>query len=213
MTSLNKNKLYYENKTWTLKRANKEMEEGMDIINSTSSKLISFFGSARISNKNRWYIHCYNLSKDICNKGYGVVTGGGPGIMHAANRGATESGAPSFGLKSELLTKEKIKEKIYTKTAEFHFFFVRRFLLAIKSEALIFYPGGFGTANELFEYLMLMQTDIVDKVPIICIGKEYWDPLIKWIKSYQLNEDFIDKRDLDLIKVVDTIQEVENIIL
>ena len=130
--------------------------------------------------------------------------------MHAANSGAKNSGTDSIGLMAKLLTDELIKEKIFTHKLEFHFLFVRRFIMSIKSEALIFYPGGYGTLNELFEYAVLMQNGIVDKVPIICVNKKYWNGLFDWLKDNPLKNEFLihHKKDLDLLYIVDNYEEI-----
>ena len=134
--------------------------------------------------------------------------------MHAANSGATEANVASIGLKAELLKGEKITDPIYTEELSFHFLFVRRFIMSIKSEALIFYPGGYGTLNELFEYAVLMQTGIVDGVPIICVNRKYWQGLFDWLKNNPLKENFFiqDLEDLKLLNFVDTDEEIFEIL-
>lgn len=125
----------------------------------------------------KWLAHELGLA------GYAIASGGGPGIMHAVNAGATEAKAPSIGLKAELLKGERVTDSIFTHEYSFHFLFVRRFIMSIKSEALVFYPGGYGTLNELFEYAVLMQTEIVDTVPIICVNTTYWQGLFHWLEE------------------------------
>ncbi|MBI3033510.1 LOG family protein [Candidatus Woesearchaeota archaeon] len=132
--------------------------------------------------------------------------------MHAANTGATEAKTISIGLKASLLTKEKITDKIFTHEMDFHFFFARRFTMLLRSEALIFYPGGYGTLNELLENAMLMQNNIVDNVPLICVGKKYWQGLFDWLKQNTLEYDFINDADLKLLYIVDSVEEVLAII-
>ena len=134
--------------------------------------------------------------------------------MHAANSGAREANTPSIGLKAELLTKEKINDNIYTHELSFHFIFVRRFIMSIKSDALIFYPGGYGTLNELFEYLTLMQTGIVDIVPIICVNRKYWKGLFDWLKRNPTREGFLihSNEDLKLLHFVDESDEILDIL-
>ena len=134
--------------------------------------------------------------------------------MHAANSGATNSKAHSIGMRAELLKGEKVTDPIFTETLSFKFLFARRFIMSIKSEALIFYPGGYGTLNELFEYAVLMQTGIVDTVPIICVNKTYWDGLFEWLKNNPLKKDFFihDLNDLNLIHFVDDHKEIIKIL-
>ena len=118
----------------------------------------TFFGSHKVSRNHRYYLHARDLAATLGCAGWTILSGGGPGIMHAANSGASSVRAPSIGLKSSLLDGEQILDPIFSAEHCFHFLFVRRFVLAIRSNALIFYPGGFGTLNELFEYAVLLQT-------------------------------------------------------
>ena len=185
----------------------------MQLLNSIQNPIVSFFGSHRVKPGTKYYEHCKKLSNELGKNGYAIISGGGPGIMHAANSGAKNSGTDSIGLMAKLLTDELIKEKIFTHKLEFHFLFVRRFIMSIKSEALVFYPGGYGTLNELFEYAVLMQTGIVDKVPIICVNKKYWKGLFNWLEKNPEKENmFIHNNDIRLLYLVDEIDEVINII-
>lgn len=213
MSNLHKNKEYYDKSEWTVEKATKEINEGLQLLNFIHKPIIAFFGSHLVSPGNAHYEHCKQLATALGKKGYAVLTGGGPGIMHAANSGATEAGVPSIGLKASLLTKESVTDPIFSHELDFHFIFVRRFIMSIKSEALIFYPGGYGTLNELFEYAVLMQTGITDKVPLICVNKKYWQGLFNWLKNNPLKEDFfIRKSDINLIQFVDDSQEILTLI-
>jgi len=214
MSNLHKNKQYYSQTEWTVGKVKEEIDGGLNLLNKIDNKIITFFGSHRVSEKSNYYKDCMNLAFELGKRGYAIMSGGGPGIMHASNSGATKAKVPSIGLRAELLTKEIIKDPIFTHKMTFHFLFIRRFIMSIKSEALIFYPGGYGTLNELFEYAVLMQTGIVDKVPIICINKEYWQGLLKWLKENPLKEDFFisDLDDLNLLYFVDSIDEVLDIL-
>lgn len=213
MPKFHKNIEYYTKTEWTKDTVQEEIDKGLELLNKIDHPIISFFGSHKLKNTNRYYKHCKKLAFELGKNGYAIISGGGPGIMYASNSGATEAGAPSIGLKASLLTKEIITDKIFTHELSFHFLFVRRFIMSIKSDALIFYPGGYGTLNELFEYLVLMQTDIVDKVPIICVNKKYWQGLFKWLKENPDKENmFIHDDDLKLIHIVDDIEDIMNII-
>ncbi|HIH25782.1 TIGR00730 family Rossman fold protein [Candidatus Woesearchaeota archaeon] len=210
---LNKNKEYYQKTEWTLDTVQDEINNGLQLLNSIQNPIVSFFGSHRVKPGTKYYEHCKKLSNELGKNGYAIISGGGPGIMHAANSGAKNSGTDSIGLMAKLLTDELIKEKIFTHKLEFHFLFVRRFIMSIKSEALVFYPGGYGTLNELFEYAVLMQTGIVDKVPIICVNKKYWKGLFNWLEKNPEKENmFIHNNDIRLLYLVDEIDEVINII-
>ncbi|MFA6213829.1 MAG: TIGR00730 family Rossman fold protein [Candidatus Micrarchaeia archaeon] len=214
MSRLHKNKQYFERTGWTVDKVKDEISQGLSLIGKTDRKLVAFFGSHRVRKGSQYYDHCKDVAFRLGKSGHAILSGGGPGIMYAANSGATEAGAPSFGLKAELLEGEKVTDKIFSHEATFHFLFVRRFIMSIKSEALIFYPGGFGTLNELFEYAVLMQTGIVDTVPIICVNRAYWQGLFKWLEENPLRKDFLPqgKSDLSLLHFVDTYGEIEKII-
>lgn len=214
MTRLHKNKQYYKNTGWTTDKVHKEIDNGLALLNKINKKIVTFFGSHRVKKDNEYYHHCKKLAFELGKKNYAVLTGGGPGIMHAANSGAKEANTQSIGLKAELLKGEKVNDPIFTHQLPFHFLFVRRFIMSIKSEALIFYPGGYGTLNELFEYAVLMQIGIVDKVPIICVNRKYWQGLFDWLKNNPLKKGFFiyNIKDINLLHFVDTIDEVIKII-
>ncbi len=209
MSKLHKNKQYLQ-KDWTINQVQKEINDGLALLNKVDKKIITFFGSHMVSKESEYYKHCKEVAFELGKKGYAIVSGGGPGIMHAANSGAAEAGAPSFGLKAALLKGEKVSDSIFTESLSFDFLFIRRFVMSIKSEALIFYPGGYGTLNELFEYAVLMQTGIVDKVPIICVNKKYWKGLFDWLKNNPLKQEFFinNVKDLDLLYFVDDVDDI-----
>ncbi|MBN2042518.1 MAG: TIGR00730 family Rossman fold protein [Candidatus Aenigmarchaeota archaeon] len=214
MTRMHKNAEYYSNTEWTVSKVREEINDGLSLLNRIDRKIITVFGSHRVKPDNKYYDHCKKTAFELGKRGYAIMSGGGPGIMHAANSGAKEAGAPSIGLRAELLKGEKINDPIFTEEMSFHFMFVRRFIMSIKSEALIFYPGGFGALNELFEYLVLMQTGIVDTVPIICVNRNYWNGLFEWLKNNPLKEDFLinDDKDMGLIHFADSPEEIIDII-
>lgn len=210
MVEFHKNKEYYANTEWTVKKVRDEINDGLSLLNKYDNKMVTFFGSHRVKPNSKYYEDCKKISYQLGKKNYAILSGGGPGIMHAANSGATEAKVPSLGLKAKLLEGERVFDPIFTDTLEFHFLFVRRFIMSIKSEALIFFPGGYGTLNELFEYAVLMQTGIVDTVPIICVNKNYWQGLFNWLQNNPLKEDFFihNLKDLNLIHFVDEIEEI-----
>ncbi|MCX6771724.1 MAG: TIGR00730 family Rossman fold protein [Candidatus Micrarchaeota archaeon] len=214
MSRLHKNRQYFERAGWTVDRVKDEINGGLALLAKTDRRIISFFGSHRVQPGSEYYRHCEETAFRLGKSGYAILSGGGPGIMHAANSGATRAGAPSFGLKAGLLHGEKVADRIFTHEMEFHFLFVRRFIMSIKSEALVFYPGGYGTLNELFEYAVLMQTGIVDTVPIICVNKAYWQGLFAWLEANPLRKDFLlhGKSDISLLHFVDTHEEIEKIL-
>ncbi|MBI4121797.1 MAG: TIGR00730 family Rossman fold protein [Parcubacteria group bacterium] len=201
MSRLHKNKEYYANVERTVDKVREEINNGLALLNKIDKPIVTFFGSHRVAPDSKYYQHAKQTACELGKNGYAILSGGGPGIMHASNAGATDAQAPSLGLKAELLTKERITDPIFTHELSFHFIFARRFIMSIKSEALIFYPGGYGTLNELFEYAVLMQIGIVDTVPIICVNKPFWSGLFDWLKENPLKEDFFinDIRDLKLL--------------
>lgn len=214
MVKLHKNREYYGNTEWTVDKVREEINDGLALLNRIDKKIVTFFGGHKVGQESKYYSHCKKLAYKLGKKGYAIMSGGGPGAMHAANRGAKEANAPSIGLRATLMKGEKITEDIFTEELSFHFLFVRRFIMSIKSEALIFYPGGYGTLNELFEYAVLMQTGIVDTVPIICVNKKYWEGLFKWLKDNPLKNNFLidGKKDIGLLHFVDDVEEIIKII-
>lgn len=211
MTKLHINRQYL-NTDWTVETVKNEINQGLKILNKLDNKIVTFFGSHKITYSDVDYKECEQFAYELGKRGYAILSGGGPGIMHAANSGATRAKAPSIGLTAELLTKEVVKDKIHSEKSSFKFLFVRRFIMSIKSEALIFYPGGFGTLNELFEYATLMQTGIVDTVPIICVNKKYWQGLFDWLKNGPLKNEFLKSADFKLIYLVDSNKEILEIL-
>lgn len=209
-----KNNLRLLKKDPMQKRITKEMSKGFDTLNKIDNKLISVFGSHVTKGNEPDYIHCKKLCYKLGKEGYGTVTGGGPGIMQAANVGAKMAKAPSLGFKAGKIKNERVKNNVHSHVVSFDFMFARRFFLAIKSEALIFYPGGYGTLNELFEYVTLVETGLVDPVPLICVDKKYWEGLFKWLyKSPYKNGMFgHDLWDLSLLKLVDKIDDIVDIV-
>ena len=213
MTRLHLNKQYL-NTDWTVETVKEEINRGLNLLHKIDKKIITFFGSNRVQKSAKHYQDCEKVAFELGKRGYAILSGGGPGIMHAANSGATRAKAPSVGLTAELLTGEVVNDKIHSEKSSFKFLFVRRFIMSIKSEALIFYPGGYGTLNELFEYAVLMQNGIVDKVPIICVNKKYWEGLFHWLKDNPLKNEFLihHKEDLNLLHIVDNFDEILKII-
>jgi hypothetical protein len=213
MSRLHINKQYL-NPNLTAKKSHEELNRGLKLLNKIDAKIITFFGSHLVTQKNKYYQDCKELSYKLGKIGYAILSGGGTGIMHAANSGAMKAKTHSIGMSAKLLKGEKVENSIFTETLSFRFLFVRRFLMSIKSEALIFYPGGYGTLNELFEYVVLMQTGIVDTVPIICVNKKYWQGLFDWLKNSPLKKELFihDIKDLNLIHFIDNHQEIIKII-
>lgn len=176
-------------------------------------KTVTFFGSARLNEGTKYYEVARELGKKLAKSGYGVITGGGPGIMEAGNRGATEGGGDSIGVNIQLPFEQRINEYV-TKGHGFYYFFTRKVMLSFASQAYVYFPGGFGTLDELFEILTLVQTKkIYDKIPIILVGKDFWEDIHKWMSEKLLvQHKTIDADDLKLFTIVDSADEALAII-
>ncbi|MCH8748122.1 TIGR00730 family Rossman fold protein [Patescibacteria group bacterium] len=202
---------FKENPTWRIFRIMAEFTEGFEFL-APLRKEVTIFGSARLNNKDRWYHQAEKLGRLLGENGYTVITGGGPGIMEAGNKGATESGGESIGLDIELPMEQR-RNKWVKKGIGFHYFFTRKMMLSASAQAYIFFPGGFGTLDEFFELVTLIQTNKMEKVAMVCVGKDYWEPLMSWIRI-QLAEKYktISLEDMDIFRLVDTADEAFEII-
>jgi len=184
----------------------KDIFSGLSTIRKCAQG-VSVFGSARTLETEKYYIKARELGRLLAENGHPVITGGGPGIMEAANRGAFEYGGRSVGLNIILPHEQKINPYL-TDTMEFHYFFARKVMLVMSSKAYAFFPGGFGTLDELSEVLMLMQGKKMPKMPFFFIGKAYWKPLIKFFSNTMIKEGMIKKEDLKIFKVTDDVRDV-----
>lgn len=174
---------------------------------------VTIFGSARTREDHKYYELAEEIAYKITLEGYGVITGGGPGIMEAGNKGARRGGGKSVGLNIELPFEQHSNQFIdQDKLITFDYFFVRKVMFMKYAQGFVVLPGGFGTLDELFEALTLIQTRKVGKFPIILVGKDYWGGLFEWIKNTMLKEKNISATDLDLFKMVDTADEAISII-
>jgi uncharacterized protein (TIGR00730 family) len=171
---------------------------------------VSIFGSARTKPHDKYYLLAEKIAKRIVEAGYGVITGGGPGIMEAGNKGAHLGGGTSVGLNIELPFEQHDNPYIDSdKNLDFDYFFVRKVMFVKYSQGFVVMPGGFGTLDELFEAITLIQTHKIEKFPIILVGTDFWKGLFEWVKTTLLAEfGNISEKDLDLINIVDTEDEV-----
>ena len=191
---------------WQVLRIQGEFIKGFDQL-SQLGPCISIFGSARTQSDNKYYKVARDIAKLCTDNGYGVITGGGPGIMEAANLGAYKTDQPSVGLQIELPFEASANDYI-DELVDCRYFFTRKVFFLKYSQAFVACPGGFGTFDELFETLTLIQTGHMRRVPIVLVGKDYWDGLVDWIKDVVLKkESNISEKDMDLFKVVDTAEE------
>lgn len=196
------------NDSWALFKIMSEFVEGYEKM-SAIGPCISVFGSARTPEDHPTYQLTVDISEAIARSGYGIISGGGPGIMEAANRGAQKAGGISVGLNIKLPFEQFSNPYIdQDKLIDFQYFFVRKVMFVKYAQGFIVMPGGVGTLDELFEAYTLIQTDKVSKFPIILVGRDYWGGLIDWIKETVLKEKNISPEDLDLFELVDTKDEV-----
>lgn len=200
------------NDSWAIFKIMGEFVKGYEKLNKIGP-CVSVFGSARLQPENKYYQLAEEISKQITDNGYGVITGGGPGIMEAANKGAQENNGTSVGINISLPFEQESNIYIdHDKNINFDYFFVRKVMLVKYSQGFVVMPGGFGTLDELFEAITLIQTLKIDKFPIILVGKEYWGGLLNWIKNTLIEEKMISPEDIDLFNVVDTSEEVIKIL-
>jgi len=196
------------NDSWSIFKIMSEFVEGFDRM-SKIGPCVSIFGSARTSEDNPHYKLSVDLAEELSKRGYGIISGGGHGIMEAANRGAQKGVGPSVGLNIDLPFEQNHNPYIDSAhNLEFDYFFVRKVIFVKYSQAFVALPGGFGTLDELFEALTLIQTKKIAKRPVVLVGKEYWSGMTDWIKKTMLDaEQNISPADLDLFRLVDTPEE------
>ena len=193
-----------------LVRITREFDRGFRIL-SKFDNAVSFFGSARLKPADEAYKLAEKTAFLLANAGYEIISGGGPGIMEAANRGASRAGGDSIGLNIYIPTEQKANPYVNT-LLEFHYFFVRKVMFVRYARAFVIFPGGYGTLDELFESINLIQTGRIPQFPVILVGSRYWRGLLHWIMSVVLRRDCIGEHDLSLFSLVDTPQDVVNII-
>lgn len=196
--------------TWRIFRIMAEFVEGFEVL-SDKPRMITMFGSARTKENNKYYKMAYKTAKEAVKNDFGIVSGGGPGIMEAANKGAYENNGESVGL-NILLPFEQSANKYVKTLINFHHFFSRKVMFLKYSCAVIVYPGGFGTLDELFETLTLIQTQKMKHLPLILMGTDYWEGLVNWLQNNMLKQKNIDKDDLNLIQMTNSPKEAIKIV-
>jgi hypothetical protein len=199
---------------WRVLRIMSEFVEGWTAL-ADMRKSVTIFGSARFDENDPWYKEARKLGGILTDNGYSVITGGGPGIMEAANRGAAEGGGDgdSFGFNIKLPFEQRMNPYV-EKGVGFHYFFVRKVMLAYSAQAYVYFPGGFGTLDELTELVTLVQTRKINvRIPMILVGKEFWSPFLAWIeKTVYAKYGAVDKEDMKIYHLVDTAEEAFAII-
>ena len=196
------------NDSWALFKIMSEFVDGYEKM-SMIGPCVSFIGSARTPSDDTQYQLTVEIAEEVVKSGLGVITGGGPGIMEAANLGAKKAGGTSVGLNINLPMEQKYNDYIDDdKLMNFEYFFIRKVMFIKYSQGFVVMPGGLGTLDELFEALTLIQTEKIKKFPILLVGNEYWSGLLEWIKSILLKEHKIDAYDFNLINVVESKEEV-----
>ncbi|TAE37573.1 MAG: TIGR00730 family Rossman fold protein [Sphingobacteriales bacterium] len=194
--------------SWQIFKIMAEFVDGFEKL-AKIGPCVSIFGSARTKEDNKYYQIAVQIGRLLTERGYGVITGGGPGIMEAGNKGAFEAGGKSVGLNIELPFEQFHNKYIeQNKLLEFDYFFIRKVMFMKYSQGYIVLPGGFGTLDELFEAMTLIQTGKIARFPIVLVGTEYWGGLINWITETMLGkEKNINAEDLNLFRLVDTAEE------
>ena len=200
--------------SWATFKIMAEFVEGFEKM-SRIGPCVSIFGSARTKAENPYYLLAEEIAQKLVNAGFGVITGGGPGIMEAGNKGAYEAGGKSVGLGIELPFEQFVNKYVdRDKMINFDYFFVRKVMFMKYAQGFVAMPGGFGTLDELFEALTLIQTHKVARFPVVLVGSEYWTGLVDWIKQVMLaKEKNINAEDLFLFKIVDSADDAVNYIL
>ena len=198
--------------TWQIFKIMAEFVEGFEKL-SKIGPCVSIFGSARVKPEHPYYQLTVSIAEALAEHGYGVITGGGPGIMEAGNKGAKQKGGNSVGLNIELPFEQEFNPYIDRQhLIEFDYFFVRKVMFVKYAQAFVVMPGGLGTLDELFEALTLIQTLKIKRFPIIMVGKAFWNPLMEWLKTTVLENKFISPEDLDLITMAEEPAEVVEIL-
>jgi uncharacterized protein (TIGR00730 family) len=196
--------------TWRVFRIISELVEGFENLNELGPA-VSIFGSSRMKKGDRYYDDALSLAKLLADDGFAIITGGGPGVMEGANRGAKEGEAHSVGLNIEIPA-EQVPNKYQDITLSFRYFFVRKLMFIKYAIAYIIFPGGFGTMDEMFEALTLVQTKRIQAFPVILYGTDYWQGLLDWMKSTLVTRGTISPEDLALFSIVDTPEQVRFLI-
>lgn len=201
------------NDSWAIFKIMSEFVEAFEKL-SKIGPCVSIFGSARTQADNKYFIMAEEIAYQLTQNGYGIITGGGPGIMEAANKGANRGNGKSVGLNITLPFEEYSNQYIdRDKKIDFDYFFVRKVMFVKYAQGFIVLPGGMGTLDELFEAITLIQTEKIGKFPIVLVGSEFWGGLIDWIKNTLIEDQKVSPKDLNIFQIVDSADEAVKIIV
>jgi len=192
--------------TWRIFRIMSEFVDGFETL-SRVGRAVTIFGSARMKRNNKYYGLATQMAKALAKAGYAVITGAGPGIMEAANKGAVQAKGQSIGLNIEVPLVQKPNSYVRT-LLDFRYFFCRKVMFVKYSKAFVIMPGGFGTLDEFFESATLIQTQRIQPFPVILVGTDYWQGLLEWLKKKSIQEGCIVRKDLKIFSLADTPEEV-----
>ncbi len=192
--------------TWRVFRIMAEFVEGFEML-SKIGPAVTIFGSSKTKREEKYYRLAEQTASLLVKAGYGVITGGGPGIMEAANKGAKEAGGISVGLNIIIPSQQK-GNRFITTLLDFRYFFCRKVMFVKYAKAFVIIPGGFGTMDELLEAVTLIQTERIETFPVIMVGREYWDGFLNWLQEVCLDRGYISPKDMKIFTVVDTPEEV-----
>lgn len=192
--------------SWRVFKIMSEFVDGFEVL-SKVEKAVSIFGSSRVKPDNKYYKLAEETAYLLAKEGYAIITGSGPGIMEAANKGTKRGGGHSIGLNIQIPREQRPNEYVDT-LLDFHYFFVRKVMFVKYAKAFVIMPGGYGTLDEFTEAINLIQTERIPKFPVIILGAEYWKGIIDWLKEKVLKENNISKEDLDIFTIVNSPQEV-----
>ncbi|MBU3911546.1 MAG: TIGR00730 family Rossman fold protein [Candidatus Omnitrophica bacterium] len=195
---------------WRIFRIMSEFVDGFDEL-SKIGPAVTVFGSAKTRPGDKYYNLAEKTAALLSKNGFAVITGAGPGIMEAANKGAKNAKGSSIGLNIQMPVAQK-PNRFITKLLDFRYFFCRKVMFVKYAKATVIFPGGYGTMDEFFESVTLIQTGRTERFPVILVGSEYWKGLIDWVKKDMLKEDRIDKKDLGIFRIADTAEDVLKII-
>jgi uncharacterized protein (TIGR00730 family) len=196
--------------TWRIFRIMSEFVDGFELL-SQVGKAVSIFGSSRSKPGNRYYKLAEEVAYALAKEGFAIITGGGPGIMEAGNKGAKRAKGLSIGLNIQIPMEQKANEHIDI-LLDFRYFFVRKVMFVKYAKAFVIMPGGYGTLDEFYEAINLIQTERIDRFPVVLFGREYWKGMVEWLNTTVLKNSNISPADLDLFKFADTPGEVVTII-